>query len=190
VWLHNEMLQVEGKKMSKSLGNFFTVRELLDQGHTGDVIRFVFLSTHYRKPMDWTAQKAAEAAKVLHSWRALTEGAAPGVVDDKVLAAMADDLNTAGAIARLHELAKAKDGAALLASAQFLGLLEQSVEAVDLSSYADALFTLRVKAMEDKDFSAVDAFKNSLLAAGIEVKMAKDGVTLTPGPAFDAAKLP
>lgn len=54
VWLHNEMLQVEGKKMSKSLGNFFTVRDLLEQGVPGEVIRFVLLSTHYRKPMDWT----------------------------------------------------------------------------------------------------------------------------------------
>ena len=57
VWMHNEMLQVEGKKMSKSLGNFFTVRDLLDQGVPGEVIRFVFLSTHYRKPMDWTEKK-------------------------------------------------------------------------------------------------------------------------------------
>ena len=61
IWMHNEMLQVEGKKMSKSLGNFFTVRDLLDQGTPGEVIRFVFLSTHYRKPMDWTAEKAREA---------------------------------------------------------------------------------------------------------------------------------
>ncbi|MBU2890409.1 cysteine--tRNA ligase [Celeribacter halophilus] len=64
-WLHNEMLQVEGKKMSKSLGNFFTVRDLLDQGVDGYVIRFVFLSTHYRKPMDWTEKKRQEAEKTL-----------------------------------------------------------------------------------------------------------------------------
>ncbi|WP_295314142.1 cysteine--tRNA ligase, partial [Roseobacter sp.] len=57
VWMHNEMLQVEGKKMSKSLGNFFTVRDLLEQGVPGEVIRFVMLSTHYRKPMDWTEKK-------------------------------------------------------------------------------------------------------------------------------------
>ena len=58
-WLHNEMLQVEGKKMSKSLGNFFTVRDLLEQGVPGEVIRFVSISmTHYRKPMDWTQEKA------------------------------------------------------------------------------------------------------------------------------------
>jgi cysteinyl-tRNA synthetase len=58
IWMHNEMLQVEGKKMSKSLGNFFTVRDLLDEGVPGEVIRFVMLSTHYSKPMDWTEKKA------------------------------------------------------------------------------------------------------------------------------------
>ena len=54
IWLHNGFLQVEGEKMSKSLGNFFTVRDLLDQGIPGEVIRFVLLSTHYRQPMDCT----------------------------------------------------------------------------------------------------------------------------------------
>jgi cysteinyl-tRNA synthetase len=61
IWMHNEMLQVEGKKMSKSLGNFFTVRDLLEQGVPGEVIRFVMLSTHYSKPMDWTEKKREEA---------------------------------------------------------------------------------------------------------------------------------
>ena len=62
------MLQVEGKKMSKSLGNFFTVRDLLDQGVPGEVIRFVLLSTHYRKPMDWTEKKREEAEATLRKW--------------------------------------------------------------------------------------------------------------------------
>uniref|UniRef100_UPI0028B1CADF cysteine--tRNA ligase n=1 Tax=Paracoccus sp. TaxID=267 RepID=UPI0028B1CADF len=77
VWLHNEMLQVEGKKMSKSLGNFFTVRDLLEQGIPGEVVRFVLLSTHYRKPMDWTAGKAREAEAVLRRWRGLVAGIDP-----------------------------------------------------------------------------------------------------------------
>jgi cysteinyl-tRNA synthetase len=68
IWMHNEMLQVEGKKMSKSLGNFFTVRDLLDQGVPGEVIRFVMLSTHYSKPMDWTEKKRDEAEKTLRKW--------------------------------------------------------------------------------------------------------------------------
>ncbi|MHA3980552.1 cysteine--tRNA ligase, partial [Halovulum sp. GXIMD14794] len=76
-WLHNEMLQVEGKKMSKSLGNFFTVRDLLDQDIPGEVIRFVLLMTHYRSPMDWTAEKARQADQTLRKWRALAEGIEP-----------------------------------------------------------------------------------------------------------------
>ncbi len=57
IWMHNGFLNVEGEKMSKSLGNFFTVRDLLDKGVPGEVIRFVLLSTHYRQPMDWTEEK-------------------------------------------------------------------------------------------------------------------------------------
>ncbi|MEE9389241.1 MAG: cysteine--tRNA ligase, partial [Paracoccaceae bacterium] len=76
-WLHNEMLQVEGKKMSKSLGNFFTVRDLLEQGVPGEVIRFVMLSTHYRKPMDWTEEKATESKRNLYRWRENLSGINP-----------------------------------------------------------------------------------------------------------------
>ena len=114
-WMHNEMLQVEGKKMSKSLGNFFTVRDLLDQGVPGEVIRFVFLQTHYRKPMDWTAEKAAEAERTLRKWATLVNDR-PAITsewnvrgnsyDAEIIGALADDLNTHAAIQRLHELYK------------------------------------------------------------------------------------
>jgi cysteinyl-tRNA synthetase len=75
--MHNEMLQVEGKKMSKSLGNFFTVRDLLEQGVPGEVIRFVMLSTHYSKPMDWTEKKREEAEKTLERWHRITADLLP-----------------------------------------------------------------------------------------------------------------
>ena len=195
VWMHNEMLLVEGKKMSKSLGNFFTVRDLLDQGIPGEVIRFVFLSTHYRKPMDWTAEKARDAEATLRKWRAMTSGVTPSSVADPVLNAVADDLNTAGALAELHRLASAGDPAKLLASAQFLGLLTDelagwdAVDAVDLSGLAAKLGALRGLAMETKDFSAVDAMKSALVAAGVEVRMSKAGVELVPAAGFDPAKL-
>ena len=127
VWMHNEMLQVEGKKMSKSLGNFFTVRDLLDQGVPGEVIRFVYLSTHYRKPMDWTAEKAREAEATLRKWRGMTNGVAAGKVSAAVLGALSDDLNTSGVLAALHELAAAEDTSTLKASAQLLGLLHDQV---------------------------------------------------------------
>ena len=131
-WMHNEMLQVEGKKMSKSLGNFFTVRDLLDQGVPGEVIRFVFLSTHYRKPMDWTEKKAREAEKTLRKWRELTQNhIASGDSHPNVIDALASDLNTPLAIAELHKLAsdvekKGTGSEQLLASAQQLGLLGEA----------------------------------------------------------------
>ncbi|NOX39163.1 MAG: cysteine--tRNA ligase [Alphaproteobacteria bacterium] len=121
VWMHNEMLQVEGKKMSKSLGNFFSVRELLDKGISGEVIRFVYLSTHYRKPMDWTEKKAREAEATLRKW-CTVEGKNIDVKPDaEVVAALMDDLNTSAAIHRLEELYKADDRDLLLSSAKLLG---------------------------------------------------------------------
>ena len=195
VWLHNEMLQVEGKKMSKSLGNFFTVRDLLDQGIPGEVIRFVLLSTHYRKPMDWTADKAREAEAVLHKWRGLVAGIDPAPSPaPAVIAALADDLNTAGAIAALHEIAGQGDAALLLASARLLGLLTDElgdwiVAGPDLSALADRMTELRQAAKASKDFSAVDAMKQKLTDAGVEVRMTAAGVELLAGPGFDAGKL-
>jgi cysteinyl-tRNA synthetase len=201
IWLHNEMLLVEGKKMSKSLGNFFTVRDLLDQGVPGEVIRFVFLSTHYSKPMDWTAKKAEEAERVLRKWYAQAAEAEAGAGGDAaapaadVAAALADDLNTAQAIAVLHRLSQAGDAPALRASLRFLGLMGAAppdwavATAVDLSAQADALAAARDAAMQSKDFAQVDALKAALIAAGVEVRMSKAGVELIPGPGFDPAKL-
>ena len=101
VWMHNGFLNVEGEKMSKSLGNFFTVRDLLDRGVPGEVMRFVLLSTHYRQPMDWTEAKVHEATVLLTLWEKLLRDASGstsrrprrGAVAE-VLAALADDLNT------------------------------------------------------------------------------------------------
>ncbi|MEM1374082.1 MAG: cysteine--tRNA ligase [Pseudomonadota bacterium] len=192
VWMHNEMLQVEGKKMSKSLGNFFTVRDLLDQGVPGEVIRLVFLSTHYSKPMDWTEKKRAEAEATLRKWRAMAEDG--GTVDPAVIAALADDLNTHGALTELHRLAAEGRGADLKASAGMLGLLTDAlggweVSEVDLSDWEAKLSAAREAAMATKDFSTVDAMKAMLVAAGVEVRMSKAGVELLPGPSFDASKL-
>jgi cysteinyl-tRNA synthetase len=194
VWMHNEMLQVEGKKMSKSLGNFFTVRDLLEQGFPGEVIRMVYLGTHYGRPMDWTAEKASQAEATLRKWRGMVAGVAPSAPREAVLAALADDLNTAGAIAELHALAGAGDAAGLKGSAALLGLLEDGMGAwaeagVDLVPYAARLAALREAAMASKDFAPVDAMKAALLAAGAEVRMSKAGVEVLPGPGFDAAKL-
>lgn len=199
VWMHNEMLLVEGKKMSKSLGNFFTVRDLLDQGVPGEVIRYVMLMTHYRSPMDWTEAKRAEAERVLWTWRRLVVGVTPGSVAAPVVAALSDDLNTAGALVALHALAsdaevnKGADLEKFLASAQQLGLLLPEMggwfQMPDLSGLSNRFNVLRGEAKVTRDFAPVDALKSALIAAGVEVRMSKTGVELVPGPGFDASKL-
>ena len=203
VWLHNEMLQVEGKKMSKSLGNFFTVRDLLDQGIPGEVIRYVFLMTHYRKPMDWTAEKVAEATKALDTLYEVVGEAAPDrsqAPNPEVVAALADDLNSSAALhALIRQAGAIRPGdtaaaAGLKRSAGLLGLLPMTggewrrlkSGGIDLSGLGARLQELRIAAKASKDFSAVDALKSALLAAGVEVRMTAAGVELAPGAGFDA----
>ncbi len=182
-WMHNEMLQVEGKKMSKSLGNFFTVRDLLDQGVPGEVIRFVFLSTHYRKPMDWTEKKAKEAEATLGKWRALCDGVASTDDVTPVLAALADDLNTAGAITELHKLAAAGDAGALKASAQMMGLLDDTMghwyQKADLVKHIeDASLGIILTAWKEyrqaKDFAKADFIRDSAAELGLVLQVSKE----------------
>jgi cysteinyl-tRNA synthetase len=214
VWMHNEMLQVEGKKMSKSLGNFFTVRDLLDKGVAGEVIRFVMLSTHYRKPMDWTEAKAREAEKTLDY---LYSKVGDIEVDErweplnKVKIALADDLNTSLALTelisaanlitnRFHPDADGGDqesAAELKRTAALLGLLEQTEsqwlaskqKGTDFAPLSNKLYELRRLAQSTKNFAEVDAFKAALTAAGVEVRMSKAGVELIPAAGFDPSKL-
>jgi len=209
-WLHNEMLQVEGKKMSKSLGNFFTVRDLLDQGYPGEVIRFVMLSTHYRKPMDWTEKKAEEAFQIIsYLYEAVGDitDFAKSDVSANVLDDLADDLNTASALQVLHGMAvnwHVLDSAKTLqnakqikATANVLGLLLKTQsewratlrQGVDLSRLSAQMTALRAQAKLNNDYSQVDRMKTALTLAGVEVRMTKDGVDLIPGHRFDPSKL-
>jgi cysteinyl-tRNA synthetase len=195
VWMHNEMLQVEGKKMSKSLGNFFTVHDLLEQGVPGEVIRFVFLSTHYRKPMDWTAEKARESEATLRKWYAQAEKALDGDAPyAPIIVALSDDLNTSKALSEMHQLAHAGSISKLRASLQILGLMgndipEWAKRPEELKVLEEKLFLARYRALETKDFSEVDQIKAMFTEAGLEVRMTKTEVTLTPMPGFDPAKL-
>src|SRR5574339_9402 len=130
-WMHNGFLQVEGEKMSKSLGNFVTIHDLL-KDWPGEVVRFTMLQTHYRQPMNWTLAGLREAQKNLEHWYGLTGDSTPGYLCAYAVGALLDDLNTPKAFAALHELrgeaAKgAKPAAASLkASAQLIGLLQLS----------------------------------------------------------------
>jgi len=190
-WMHNGFLQVEGEKMSKSLGNFVTIHELL-KDWPGEVVRFTMLQTHYRQPMNWTLAGLREAQKNLEHWYGLTGDATPGYLCADTVDALLDDLNTPKAFAALHELrgeaAKgAKPAAASLkASAQLIGLLQLSQvqwtafrpesAAVDETRVV-SLIEARDTARRTKNFKEADRIRDELKAMGIELEDTKDGKT-------------
>src|SRR5213078_1987806 len=104
-WMHNGFLQVEGEKMAKSAGNFFTIRELLADW-PGEVLRYQMLMTHYRQPIDWTRRNSEEAAAALDHFRTATAGVngRAGEVEQEMIKALSDDLNTPLLVAGLHRL--------------------------------------------------------------------------------------
>ncbi|MFM1816410.1 MAG: Cysteine--tRNA ligase [Pseudomonadota bacterium] len=188
-WMHNGFLQVEGEKMSKSLGNFITINELL-QDWPGEALRFNMLSTHYRQPINWTEKGLQEAKRTLDNWYALTADVdASGPVCADVLEALEDDLNTPRAVAALHELrtsaAHGSRGAAacLKASAHMMGLLQGSSAAwaswrpssvsVD-EGRINTLIAARLEARKAKNWAESDRIRDELAAMGIQLKDSKD----------------
>ena len=190
-WMHNGFLQVEGEKMSKSLGNFVTIHELL-KDWPGEVVRFTMLQTHYRQPINWTVAGLREAQKNLDHWYALTAEVTPGYLCADALDALLDDLNTPKAFAALHELrgeaAKgAKPAAACLkASAHLMGLLQMPAAAwaafrpaslaIDESKIVN-LIDARNAARKAKNFKESDRIRDELAAMGVALKDSKDGTT-------------
>jgi cysteinyl-tRNA synthetase len=208
--MHNEMLQVEGKKMSKSLGNFFTVRDLLDGNWSGgwkvpgEVIRFVYLSTHYSRPMDWTDDKAREAKRILMVWFRATDGVvASDTVDPSLVNILSNDLNTAGAIAVLHALANSGDVAGLKSAMQFLGLPDaENVgwfrEEMNMVSFGntrgyEGLLRPLLKQWQSlrnaKEYQAADELKVRIEACGLKLSVGAAGPDATATSDFDPSKL-
>jgi cysteinyl-tRNA synthetase len=195
-WLHNGFVTVEGEKMSKSLGNFRTIRDVLGDA-PGEAARLAMLTAHYRDPLDWTTKRVEEARRVLDRFYLALRSVADvvaiaGMPCAELLAALDDDLNTPLALSRLHDLVTALNKAegveekraiksAILGSAELLGLLQDDPEAW-LKRGADegpivALINLRIAARKAKNFAEADRIRAELAAQGILIEDGPSGTT-------------
>jgi cysteinyl-tRNA synthetase len=201
IWMHNGFLQVDGAKMSKSLGNFVTIRDLL-KDWPSEVIRLAMLMTHYRQPIDFTEDRLREAKKKLHKWYEAVEGADvqnKGKLDDndRILKALSDDLDTWNAIGVLDSMVgeiavtggpiQLENKYRMRASAGLLGLLTKR----DLRAWIEsdpksrlinedkvqALIDDRAEARRQKDWARADHIRDELFRYGVQLKDAKNPET-------------
>jgi cysteinyl-tRNA synthetase len=196
IWMHNEMLQVNGKKMSKSLGNFFSPKDLIDQGISGDSLRLMYLGTHYRKPLDWTENKVEESQKLQIKWEKLVANCESGVISEKVLNAVADDLNTPLALSEMHKLAKSGNVKDLKASGGFLGLFDNPIshksETIlpdEVQNLITELLNERADARFKKDYAKADKLRDGFVKAGLIISDTENGIDWELGENFDLKKL-
>jgi cysteinyl-tRNA synthetase len=191
VWMHNGFLQVEGDKMSKSLGNFVTIRDLLADW-PGEVLRLNMLKTHYRSPIDWTLKGLEESAKTLDDWYEVASDIKGERASGAVIDALSDDLNTPQMITSLHSLrnnaasGKEEDRKHFAASLRLLGFLSESAaewkgrkqqaSGID-AKQIDDLISSRAAARVRKDFKESDRIRDELAAMGVVIKDSKEGTT-------------
>ncbi|MEP3590721.1 MAG: cysteine--tRNA ligase [Marinobacter sp.] len=205
-WMHAGAIRVNKEKMSKSLGNFFTIREILET-YPAEVVRYFLVSSHYRSQVDYSADSLAEASRTLtklyHALRGITPAPGDEVEetehDRRFADVMDDDFNTAGAIAVLHAVANdinqhrrdgnderaAHSAAVLVRLGGVLGLLEQDPEAFfqadtgsELSGEEiEAMIEARAAARKAKDFAESDRIRDELLEKGIVLDDSREGTT-------------
>ena len=196
VWMHNGFLQVEGRKMSKSLGNFVTIRELL-RDWPGEVLRLNMLRTHYRQPIDWTLNGLEESRRVLDRWYAAAGDARPwegeNPLAEKLLAPLLDDLNTPQVIAAVHRMVdevaddhEGDDRGMLRAALNLVGLLQMSETdwhgwrpagvSID-EAVVSALIAARTAARNARDWGEADRIRGEIEAMGVVLKDSSEGTT-------------
>jgi cysteinyl-tRNA synthetase len=190
-WVHNGFVTVNGEKMSKSLGNFITVRDLINQGVKGEVIRYMLLSTHYRKPLDFNEYSVQNAKAALDYLYRSIESAAPIQANiENIMQKLLDDLNTHEVFVYMHELAKRVNKAIgderitlaseLKASGEFLGFFQGSVEAwfgVSDDTEIQELIDQRKIAKENKNWQLADSLRKEIESRGVALEDIPGGVT-------------
>jgi cysteinyl-tRNA synthetase len=185
IWMHNGFLQVEGEKMSKSLGNFVTIREVLADW-PGDVARLAMLSSHYRQPINWTLKGLEEAEKALAGFYDAASAEADPRPAAGVLEALLDDLNTPKAIAEMHGLKNASGRKALAGTLAFFGFRAGELAAWRAKNAPaptlpeaeiESRIAARNAARKAKNFAESDRIRDELATLGIVLKDSKDGTT-------------
>ena len=190
-WVHNGFLQVEGQKMSKSLGNFKTIAEVLEKV-PGEVVRLNMLRTHYRQPIDWTESSLQETMNILVALH-VYENVEVGEPSEPFMAALCDDLNISNALAELYALKKAGKKEAVRAGLELLGVrygfpraaynpppegfAPEPLQVVGGKNVVIELIALRIEAREAKNWAESDRIRDELVAMGIQIQDVKDPAT-------------
>lgn len=181
-WVHNGFLTVNGEKMSKTLGNFITVHDLLQKGVKGEVVRYALMATQYRKPLDWNEKSLDDAQKAMDGFYRRLDGVEAGALPQEFIEALCDDMNVPKALSMLYTA----EPSALKAMGQLLGFFQQDsrawfkgeqgdVEGAD--DYIEAKIAERIAAKKAKDFATSDRIRDELKADGILLEDRPDGTT-------------
>ncbi|MFL2802177.1 MAG: cysteine--tRNA ligase [Paracoccaceae bacterium] len=201
-WIHNGFVNIEGQKMSKSLGNYLTVEDLRKKDIDGAVIRFVLLSTHYRQPLDWTNRKVSEAENILNKWFNIIEKKdveIHGTPTKKILKALYDDLNLPLVLTEMHNLLKIKDLDGFVNSMVFLGF--NNIRAKNIIStnsnlgdhfshkLINDLISARQTARVNKDYKKSDEIRIRLEKAGVSINDLGKETKWILKPSFNPKKL-
>ena len=198
-WMHNGFVNIEGQKMSKSLGNYLTVEDLRKKNIDGAVIRFVLLSAHYRQPLDWTNRKVKEAQNILNKWLNVTNKRdlnINGIPTNKILEALCDDLNIPLAITEMHNLLKEEDYDGFANSFFFLGFnsnnsikSKNNLDKQTINEIINLLIEERQNARKNKDYRKSDLIRIKLEKAGVTINDHGNETTWSLKPNFNPSSL-